>query len=258
MNRFRWLPALYSFALILASVSAQAGEETGEAAAEAEIQRERVSGLVDEVLDGAAVDESLADWTRSVIGNALERAGGMTRETVPDSPLPSGSLPSSLSAERKAGIVMKGLASRKGTAEVLVFMSLSVPRRSWEEWAEEAARAGVPLVLRGVLPGEEGETGSLKHTVREVGKRLGGHAAGVAIDPRLFRLFGVERVPAVAVVPGGVPACASRGCAEDPPPPHDIVGGNIGLAAALEAVAAEGGPGRQTARVFLESLATGE
>lgn len=153
---------------------------------------------------------------------------------------------------------MKGLAGRKGTAEVLVFMSLSVPARSWEEWAEEAAKAGVPLVLRGLMVEEGGSTGSLRKTVGEVGKRLGGHAAGVAIDPRLFRLFGVERVPAVAVIPGGVPACASRGCSEDPPPPHDLVGGNIGLASALEAVAAEGGPGRQTARIFLESLSTGK
>ena len=84
--------------------------------------------------------------------------------------------------------------------------------------------------------------------------RLDGHDAGVAIDPRLFRLFGVERVPMVAVVPGGVPACASRGCSADSPPPHDIVGGNIGLVAALEAVADEGGPGREAARRFLVRL----
>ena len=45
-------------------------------------------------------------------------------------------------------------------------------------------------------------------------------------------------------LPGGVPPCKSRGCANDPPPPFDLVTGNIGLAAALEAIAAEGGPGR--------------
>ena len=260
MNGFRLLPALFSCALILAGVSARAGEDAGKTAAEVEAQHHQggARSLIDEVLDKATVDESLGDWARSVIGGALERAGETARETAPDSPLPTAPLPSPLSAERKAGTVMKGLSSRKGTAEVLVFMSLSVPSRSWEEWAGQAARAGVPLVLRGVLPGEEGETGSLKETVREVGKRLGGHAAGVAIDPRLFRLFGVERVPAVAVIPGGVPACASRGCSEDPPPAHDIVGGNIGLAAALEAVAAEGGPGRKTARQFLEWFSADE
>ena len=94
----------------------------------------------------------------------------------------------------------------------------------------------------------------MRATVRQIGARLGGAEAGVAIDPRLFRLFGVSRVPAVVVVPGGVPPCASRGCADDPVPPHDRVGGNIGLAAALEAVADEGAVGRETARGLLERL----
>ena len=246
MNGFQLLPALFSCALILAGVSAQAGEDAGAVAAEARNNA------------AAEAQKNLGDWTRSVIGGALERAGEMARETAPDSPLPAAPPPSPLSAERKSKTVMKGLAGRRGTAEVLVFMSLSVPPRSWEEWAGQAARAGVPLVLRGLMEEEGGGPGSLKQTVREVGKRLGGHAAGVAIDPRLFRLFEVERVPAVAVIPGGVPACASRGCSEDPPPPHDIVGGNIGLAAALEAVAAEGGPGRKTAQLFLETLLTNE
>ncbi len=238
--------ALIACVLMLAAVSVQAGDD--------------VNVLATEARKNAATEaqKNLGGWARSVIGNALERVGEMARETAPGSPLPAESRPSPLSAERNAGGVTKGLAGRKGSAEVLVFMSLSVPRRSWEEWAGEAARAGVPLVLRGVLPEEGGDTGSLRKTVREVGKRLGGHAAGVAIDPRLFRLFGVERVPAVAVIPGGVPACASRGCSEDPSPPHDIVGGNIGLAAALEAVAAEGGHGRETALLFLQSLATDE
>ena len=77
---------------------------------------------------------------------------------------------------------------------------------------------------------------------------------GIAIDPRLFRLFGIGHVPAVVVVPGGVPPCKRRGCADDAAPPFDLVSGNIGLAAALEAVAAEGGTGRQTARRYLTML----
>ena len=103
-------------------------------------------------------------------------------------------------------------------------------------------------MLRGV-----GE-GGLRATVKRVGDRLGGARAGVAIDPRLFRLFGIERVPAVAVVPGGVPPCASRGCSEDAPPPHDLVTGNIGLVAALEAVADAGEAGRATALAHLARM----
>ncbi len=123
-----------------------------------------------------------------------------------------------------------------------------MPAASWRQWAREAAGIGVPLVLRGVS--QDG----LPATAREMSVRLGGAEAGVAIDPRLFRLFGITRVPAVVVVPGGVPACRSRGCADDPAPPHDLVTGNIGLVAALEAVADEGAVGRGAARVHLRRL----
>ncbi len=185
----------------------------------------------------------LAEWTREVIGRALERAG----EAASESAAGAGRA-APLVAERHAAPVARGLAGRGDGAEVLVFTSLAVPAASWRQWARDAARTGTPLVLRGV-----GE-GGLRATVKAIGTRLGGAEAGVAIDPRLFRLFGVERVPAVVVVPGGVAPCASRGCSADPAPPHDLVAGNIGLAAALEAVAAEGDAGRGVARRHLDLL----
>ena len=197
--------------------------------------------LAAEVL-GKAGDGDLGAWSRSIVERALGRAGEASRQSVPGSaernatPLP---------AERHAGAFAQG---RANTAEVLIFTSLSVPAASWRQWASEAAQTGAPLVLRGV-----GESG-LPGTAKRIGARLGGAEAGVAIDPRLFRLFGVTRVPAVVVVPGGVPPCRSRGCADDPAPPHDRVSGNIGLAAALEAVAGEGDAGREVAQAFLERL----
>ena len=204
--------------------------------------------LAAEVLRKAG-DGDLGDWTRSIVERALERAGEAARQsagqTVPGS---SGSSPAPLPAERHAARMTDGLTARGNTAEVLLFTSLSVPPASWRQWARDAARIGAPLVLRGVA------AGSLRATVKRIGDRLGGHDIGVAIDPRLFRLFGVERVPAVVVVPGGVPPCRSRGCSGDPAPAHDRVTGNIGLVAALEAVAAEGSAGRAVARQHLRRL----
>ena len=207
--------------------------------------------------DGHAGD--LNEWARSVIDDALERSGAAARRIAPmGSASPgtaTGAAPENdadatapLPAERHAGRIAEGLPPRKGASEVLVFLSLAVPEASWAQWAAEAARAGAPLVLRGVSP--EG----LRATAAEVRRRLAGHEAGVAVDPRLFTLFRVERVPAVAVVPGGVPPCETRGCADDAPPPFDAVRGNIGLAAALEAVAADGEAGREAARRHLERL----
>ena len=194
--------------------------------------------LVDEVLRKAGDGEhGLGEWTQEIIERALDRAAGTT-----------GTTPAPLPAERHAGATAAGLAGRPNSAEIIVFTSLSVPVASWTQWASQAAQIGAPLVLRGV-----GE-GGMRTTVKRIGERIGGAKVGIAIDPRLFRLFGIARVPAVAVVPGGVPACASRGCAEDAPPPFDLVTGNIGLVAALEAVAAEGGPGREIARRYLDRL----
>ena len=203
--------------------------------------------LAAEVMRGAG-DGDLAAWTRDIMDRALERAGEAAREAAGSTETGPGASSAPLPAERHAARIGKNLAGRPDSGELLVFMSLSVPAASWTQWAREAARAHVPLVLRGV--GAEG----FRATVKEVGKRLAGAAAGVAIDPRLFRLFGVDRVPAVAVVPGGVPPCRSRGCSGDPPPPHDLVTGNIGLMAALEAIAAEGDEGRDAARQMLQRL----
>ena len=210
-----------------------------------------VRDLAAEVLRkaGRNGNDGLGDWTRSIVDRALKRAGETARksagQTVPGS---SGETAAPLPAERHARGLGGNLGPRPNTPEILLFTSLSVPAASWRQWAGDAARIGAPLVMRGVAEG------GLRATVKRIGDRLGGHDAGVAIDPRLFRLFGIERVPAVVVVPGGVPPCASRGCSDDPAPAHDRVTGNIGLAAALETIAVEGSAARDVARRHLQRL----
>ncbi|MYF87513.1 MAG: type-F conjugative transfer system pilin assembly protein TrbC [Rhodospirillaceae bacterium] len=204
-----------------------------------------VRALVDAVHAGSG---ELGDWAGSAIADALARTGSAASETVAGATGGTGETAISLAAERHAAGLAAGPPNRPSTGEVLVFMSLAVPEASWAQWAAQSARVGAPLVLRGVSPG------GLRATATEIERRLGGHETGVAVDPRLFRLFGVERVPAVVAVPGGVPACASRGCADDAPPPFDAVAGNIGLAAALEAIAAEGDAARAVALAHLERL----
>ena len=203
--------------------------------------------LAAEILSGARADDAgLADWTNRVLDEALTRAGRAAGTAVDGVNPESAAAP--LPAEREAGEVVGSPQGGPGAAKVLVFLSLAVPKPSWRQWAGEAARAGVPLVLRGPSPY------GMRATMVEVGERLDGAGAGVAIDPRLFRLFDITRAPAVVVLPEGVPACASRGCADDAPPPFDRITGNIGLSAALEAVAREGAVGREVARAYLENL----
>lgn len=228
------------------------------------LYEDEARALVEAVMDRsaetieAARGEDLAAWAESVIGRALDdtsAASGIGTVSVEahapgvaqafaDSDLAPGDLPS-------AGLPSVGLPSAglpPAGPEAVVFMSLTVPEPSWREWSEEAARIGAPMVLRGVNP--KGFATTL-HAIRE---RQADDGAGVGIDPRLFRLFRIGHVPAVAVVPGGVPPCTSQGCSADAPPPHDLVTGNIGLDAALEAIAREGGPGRDAAQALLARL----
>ena len=231
MKRFLILRSFaLSYALLLAALSAPAlAQERGEKAA-----REIVDHVLRQGKKSPAVD--LGAWSRSVLERALERAGKNAAET-----------PAPLSAEDQAGRLAGRFSELSRGSEVIVFMSLSVPAAAWREWSFEAARIGAPLLLRGVV------RGGLRATVKRVGAHLAG-SAGAAIDPRLFRLFDIKAVPAVAVIPGGVPPCTTRGCSADPAPPHDVIGGNIGLEAALAAITREGGPGRETARRHLGKL----
>ena len=217
-----------SFLLVALSAPALA-QETAE-----ETARDMVKRALRNTKKSPPAD--LGSWSRSVLERALGRAGRNASETT--APLP---------AEDQAGRLAGRLSEPPRGPEVIVFMSLSVPAAAWREWSVEAARAGIPLVLRGVA------RGGLRATVKRIGAHLPANA-GAAIDPRPFRLFEITAVPAIAVVPGGVPPCKSRGCAADPAPPHDLVKGNIGLDAALSIIAAEGGPGRDTARSHLDKL----
>lgn len=194
--------------------------------------------VVDQVLRKTEQDgrRDMEKWSRSVIERALQRAG--RKASRGSDPLP---------AESHAGRLSASLSGRAGGPEVIVFMSLSAPAVSWRHWSREAARIGAPLVLRGFGPD------GLQTAVKRIGGYLD-REGGAALDPRLFRLFDVTVIPAVAVVPGGVPPCRSRRCLSDAAPPHDRVAGNIGLGAALEAIAAEGGPGRAAARRHLAAL----
>ena len=196
-----------------------------------------VRQLAEEISAGSS-DQIIGSWSKAVIERALERAAGEAGHASDNVATPSPVF------QHRTGTD----GARGATAEVLLFTSLAVPAASWRATARDAARVGAPLVLRGVA------AGSLPATARRIAARLGDAKAGVTIDPRLFRLFGVTRVPAVVVVPGGVPPCRSRGCADDTPPPFDRVSGNLSLAAALEAVAAEGDAGRAIARRHLATL----
>lgn len=228
-GRIAWIVAT----LWLASVAGALAQEPGTGEHDMEAQ---ARALVEAVLGGPGADiEDLAAWADAVIGDALSEADS----TV------TGPVPAENGQRLPAG---RFAAAQAATAEVIVFASLSMPEASWRQWSRQAARIGTPLVLRGLVDGD------FAATVQRIAVRRPQDGAGATVDPRLFRLFRIAHVPAVAVVPGGVPPCTSPGCSADAPPAHDVVSGNVGLEGALGIVSREGGPGRETARRYLNRL----
>ena len=171
-----------SCTLLLTAWTAPApAQESNEKAA-----REMVEGVLRKTEKSRTGD--LGAWSRGVIKRALKRTGENTSQT----PAP---LPAEAQADRLAG----SLSTPARGPEVIVFMSLSVPEASWREWSLEAARAGVPLVLRGLAP--EG----LKATVKRVGALLA-EGAGAAIDPRPVPALRYRGYPRRRRGPGRCPA----------------------------------------------------
>lgn len=242
----RWLKTVAAAAL-LAPGSGPWGQETDAEGADAQAR-----ALVEAVLGGPGADGAgdLPGWAREVLGAALSGANPAAAAAYPaGSEFPGAAQPPPVPAERPLAPSAAGPGAGQARAgEVIVFASLSMPRPSWRQWSLQAARLGTPLVLRGMAEG------GLEATVHRIAARRAEGGAGVTVDPRLFRLFRIAHVPAVAVVPGGVAPCASPGCSADAPPAHDIVAGNVGLEAALEAIAREGGPGRDAAGRHLAVL----
>ena len=236
-------------------VSAAPAARAQDAQAPADVREDteaQARALVEAVLGGSdAETDDLAGWADRVIGDALAGAGSPVIGPVPaerEAAGPTGGLDASggTGPVQAAGPAQATAPAQAG--EVIVFASLSMPEPSWRQWSRQAARLGVPLVLRGV------DRNGLAATAQRIAARRAPDGAGASVDPRLFRLFRIGHVPAVAVVPGGVPACTSPGCSGDAPPRFDLVSGNIGLEAALEAIAREGDAGRDAARRHLEIL----
>lgn len=243
MNRYRtWtIAAALGVLACIGGIGASAQERAlyeEEARALAEAVMERSAETIE-----AASGEDLAAWADLVIGRALNEAGDSVEagSVSVEAHAPAVARAMAGSGPAPSGLLSAGHAG----PEVIVFMSLAVPEPSWRQWSGEAARIGAPMVLRGVL------ADGFMATARAIHARQAEDGAGAGIDPRLFRLFRIAHVPAVAVVPGGVGPCTSPGCSADAPPPHDLVTGNMGLEAALEAIVREGDAGRDTARRHL-------
>lgn len=188
--------------------------------------------------------EALRDEARTTTETARAAARRAASEkTVPASTLVQG-------FDFDAMVRAAGSAGEVDSAPRLIaFASLSMPATALKQMIADVGLAGGSVVFRG-FPGQ-----SVKTFTAALAKVLpeGPIQPGLGIDPRLFRAFGIEAVPAYVVTNGPVELCDGFDC-RSTPPPHDIIRGNLTLRYALDRFANGGGAGADAAASFARRL----
>lgn len=140
------------------------------------------------------------------------------------------------------------VAGPKTTPLVMAFVSLSMPEEALRRTIADTTRAGGIVVMRGF------SAGSAKAFVDGLSKVVDQKdASNIAIDPRLFRAFHVDRVPTIVSAASMFEPCDQLDCVT-PPPPHDRIAGNVPLSYALQTFTDANGPGAPAAKVALANL----
>ena len=148
-----------------------------------------------------------------------------------------------------AGTPGQGL---NGGPRLLVFVSFSMPERTWQRLLQQAERAQATLVLRGLVDG------SLRQTVLRMQQLIGQRKVAVQIDPQAFDRHAVTVVPTIVLLRAGsnegVP-CAAGTCATSPTGAgHLQASGDVSLDYALRQFVAAAPSAAADARVFLHRL----
>lgn len=111
---------------------------------------------------------------------------------------------------------------------VYVFVSLGMPDEALQRYVREAYDIGAVVLIRGFVDQSFAATQARIAALFNE-ETLG----GIAIDPRPFQAFGIDRVPAIVYAESQVMPCGDLGCVVETPE-HHIVRGNITISAALE------------------------
>ncbi|RKF17710.1 type-F conjugative transfer system pilin assembly protein TrbC [Altericroceibacterium spongiae] len=144
------------------------------------------------------------------------------------------------------------LAGPKDAPLFVAFASFSMPEDSLKRMIQDVTRAGGVVVFRGFA--KDGARSFIKQMAKVADRES---ANNLAIDPRLFRAFGVDRAPTYVAVSTNFELCDQLDCVSSVPP-HDKLVGNVSTTYALRAFVDADGPGAGTASAALGRLERGD
>lgn len=219
--------------LDLLAIRARAAEAEADAKALSEAARARAAELHDSAKESAKGGEAngqlYADKARTAARPATDQAFDFDRLVADTADF----------GETRIGEAPRFIA----------FASVSMPVPALKAMIADVGRAGGVVVFRGF------PQGSAKALTTALLKVTGekGLPESAGIDPRLFRAFKIDAVPAFVVTASDFDLCDGFDCATNVPP-HDRMTGNVSAEFALETFATGGGPGARLADLHLKAL----
>ena len=129
-----------------------------------------------------------------------------------------------------------------------IFVTLDMPAASLRALAEQAARSGAALVLRGL------KDQSMRATLAQLERLTAGRNVAWQIDPQAFTRFGVAHAPTFVLVTSS--RLPEQACASDCPAgaTYLVVAGDVSLDYALHAMVRQVPSARPHAAPFLSRL----
>ena len=132
--------------------------------------------------------------------------GGMPNiEALPQAAVPAPDIATIAEKFKELG---KASAPKNEQPDLLIMVSLSMPRDALERTAEQAERAGATLVFRG-LKGD-----SMTRMGEEIQSIIGKRNVSAVVHPPAFRQFSVTRVPAVVIARPEAGTVLENGCSQ--------------------------------------------
>lgn len=180
---------------------------------------------------------------------AARQYGSPSMPNVDALPKPAAVAPDIATVAERYKNLGQAALPRDRAPDLLVMVSLSMPRETLERIADQAERAGATLVFRG-LQGD-----SMTQMGEAIKGILGNRNVSAVIHPPAFQQFGVARVPTVVIAHPDAGSVLEDGCSRAGT--FVKVTGDVSLDYALEYIERRSPGWGDTARAFRTRIVRG-
>lgn len=183
------------------------------------------------------------------LGSIKQQYGVAGMPKVEAVPKPAAPAPDIASIAEKYKHLGQAPIPQNGQPDLLVMVSLSMPKEALERTVQQAERAGATLVFRG-LKGD-----SMTKMGEEIKAIVGSRSVSAVVHPPAFQQFSVTRVPAIVIARPEAGNVLDNGCSK--PETFVKVSGDVSLDYALDYIERKSPAWAAVARHFRSKIVRG-